>query len=281
MKQNTPEWLEMRRKMIGASDAPVIMGVSPWKTPGQLWKEKLFPGYDKEPNAYMKRGLLLEDKAREFFKSKTGITVQPEVAFHKSIPWMMASLDGIDDQRKSIVEIKCPGNVDHSTALGGRIPEKYFPQIQHQLAVCDLDMAYYVSFDGADGCVLTVVRNQAYIDQLIAKEERFWECMETCTSPDAGNDRHAITIQSDQWDEAATEWLSINRTLQQLYEREYQLRAQLISLAANQDVSGGGVRVVRTTRRGCVNYDSIPQLKDVDLDSYRTKSVDVWKISKA
>ncbi len=38
--QNTPEWHAFRRKRIGASDAPVIMGISPWKTPYQLWIEK-------------------------------------------------------------------------------------------------------------------------------------------------------------------------------------------------------------------------------------------------
>ena len=39
--QGTPEWLEFRRTMVMASDSPVIMGVSPWKTPLQLYHEKV------------------------------------------------------------------------------------------------------------------------------------------------------------------------------------------------------------------------------------------------
>ena len=40
-KQNTPEWLEFRKNKIGASDIPIIMGLSPYSTPLQLWKRKL------------------------------------------------------------------------------------------------------------------------------------------------------------------------------------------------------------------------------------------------
>ena len=33
LHQNTPEWHQWRRQGIGASDAPVIMGETPFKTP--------------------------------------------------------------------------------------------------------------------------------------------------------------------------------------------------------------------------------------------------------
>ena len=39
--QQTDEWLEMRRNKIGASDAPIIMEVSPYKKPNQLMEDKL------------------------------------------------------------------------------------------------------------------------------------------------------------------------------------------------------------------------------------------------
>ena len=34
------EWLEARKGGLGASDAGAYMGVSPWKSNEQLWKEK-------------------------------------------------------------------------------------------------------------------------------------------------------------------------------------------------------------------------------------------------
>lgn len=40
LDQRTDEWLMWRSQGIGASDAPVIMGVSPWSDPVSLWMEK-------------------------------------------------------------------------------------------------------------------------------------------------------------------------------------------------------------------------------------------------
>ena len=40
IEQQSPEWFEWRKTGITASDMPIIMGVSPYKTPWQLWAEK-------------------------------------------------------------------------------------------------------------------------------------------------------------------------------------------------------------------------------------------------
>jgi len=41
---------EMERKgFIGGSDAPIILGLSPWKSPYQLWLEKI--GQDKDQSS--------------------------------------------------------------------------------------------------------------------------------------------------------------------------------------------------------------------------------------
>lgn len=40
LEMERTEWLEQRRKGIGGSDAPVIMGVNPWRSPMDLWLEK-------------------------------------------------------------------------------------------------------------------------------------------------------------------------------------------------------------------------------------------------
>jgi len=41
LRQNTPEWLEVRKTKLGASDAPAILGISPYKTAYQLFLEKM------------------------------------------------------------------------------------------------------------------------------------------------------------------------------------------------------------------------------------------------
>lgn len=40
LSQGTPEWHEWRKNGIGGSDATVVEGISPYRTPRQLFYEK-------------------------------------------------------------------------------------------------------------------------------------------------------------------------------------------------------------------------------------------------
>lgn len=173
LKQNTKEWLQFRRSHICASDAPIIMGVSPYKKLDKLREEKL-KCYESITTSYMQRGKDLEPIALEMFEKETGLIMFPMVGKHEGIEWMAASFDGVSIDRKHIVEIKCPGKKDHELALQGKIPPKYYPQIQHQLCVSDLKMAYYYSFDGDQGIILEVNIDQDYILNMVEKEFDFW-----------------------------------------------------------------------------------------------------------
>lgn len=182
LKSGSKEWKEFRRSHIGASDACCIMGTNPWKSITKLYEEKLFP-CEEEDNFYMARGRDLEPVALEYFEEMTGLTLFPIVAKHDSIPYMIASLDGLTIDKRKAVEIKCPGKVDHGKALSGFVPEKYIPQLQHQMEVCNLDKIYYFSFDGEHGVLLEVCRDQSYIDILLEREKEFWHCLKTFKPP--------------------------------------------------------------------------------------------------
>src|SRR5690606_6618123 len=161
MKQNTPEWLEMRKKFVGASDAPIIMGVSPWMTPYKLGTQKLSLDPEVKKTTRMQRGLALEDAARQWSYKQTGILVLPEVVFSDEHDFMMASLDGLDSTKECALEIKCPDpeGDDHALALMGMVPEKYYPQLQHQMIVLKLEKMFYLSFDGKEGALIEVQRD--------------------------------------------------------------------------------------------------------------------------
>src|SRR5271156_2669508 len=183
LTQQTPEWLEMRRTKIGASDAPIILGVSPWKTPYILWEEKVGFRNDNFKSFSMQRGLDLEEKARQCFEKKTNIMMFPRVVIHPKNNWMMASLDGMDIEEKNILEIKCVNKQDHETAKSGKIPEKYIPQLQHQMEVTGFNMTYYFSFDGEDGVIVEYERNNEYISNMIMEEKKFYDCMTNFIPP--------------------------------------------------------------------------------------------------
>jgi len=172
--QGTDEWLALRRWKITATDAAVILGENRFKTASELFDEKLF-GKRSKVTAAMQRGSDFEEDARKLFIIKTGIFVEPCVRISNKNPWMMASLDGIDVTNSHIVEIKCPGEKTHNTAKNGKVPEYYYGQLQHQMAVCSANAVYYFSFDGFDGVVIKVERNDQYIDKMIEEEKKFYD----------------------------------------------------------------------------------------------------------
>jgi putative phage-type endonuclease len=276
--QQTEEWLKLRKSKIGASDAPVIMGQSPWKTPYQLWEDKLSPILGTEKTSSMQRGIDLEETARELFTIKTGIKVSPKVLFHKNYEWMMASLDGISDCHKYVIEIKCPGPFDHSIALSGKIPDHYYPQLQHQMEVCDVEEMIYFSFDGYDGTIVMVSKNPKYIEKLLEEEEKFYECMQTKQPPELTNKDYKEKTD-ELWQQYASKWKSTYQRLKSLEKEEEFLRNQLIMLAGQSNSQGAGIKVSKMMRKGNVDLNRLSGDLRIDLEKYRKNPIESWRIS--
>src|SRR3990167_10286820 len=93
-----PSWLEARRQGLGASDAPVILGLSPWKTPLALYAEKLGLEIEEpEQTEAMAWGLRLQPVIIAAFQEQNPERVaiaKQEFVIDRSPehPWMLASL---------------------------------------------------------------------------------------------------------------------------------------------------------------------------------------------
>lgn len=183
LTQGSQEWLDFRKKGIGASDAPIVMGMSPWRSVVDLYKEKLGLIEPQPITSSMQRGMDLEPKARRLFEEMTGILVVPDIKISEKYSWLYASLDGISIDEKVIVEIKCTSKKNHELAKNGKIPSYYMPQIQHQIYVCNVDICHYFSFDGNDGKLVNVPRDNEFISKLLEMEKEFYNCMINSTEP--------------------------------------------------------------------------------------------------
>lgn len=190
LDQGSPEWLLWRTKGLGASDAPVIMGCSPWCDPMTLLGQKVSRWFHADrksnvnKNPRMMRGILMEPEARQAYIDQTGNHVEPLCAIHDCLDWMRASYDGATFDGKLVVEIKCINADDHQTALGGCVPAKYWPQVQHQLIVAGpgtvLDYFSYSKssrFSKADQTPppIRVRPHEPYQEELLHREQDFWE----------------------------------------------------------------------------------------------------------
>ena len=131
LTQNSDKWKEWRRNYIGASDAPVIQEVSPWKTLLQLWEEKI-EGREQQVTSAMERGKELEPMVRNKMSQAHFAAYHPVCAHSKVYDWMVVSLDGWDEHADfPLIEIKCPNEEAHGMAINGQVPEYYYPQLQH------------------------------------------------------------------------------------------------------------------------------------------------------
>ena len=244
-KQGSPEWLAWRNGGIGASEAPAVMGRSRWMTPYGLYRLKRGLDAPQKTNPRMLRGIRLEPKARAAYEAFTKNPMVPIVAESVEYPFIRASLDGISPMDSLLLEIKCPSEESHQLAVNGIVPEYYVDQVQQQLFVTGFEMAHYWSFDGENGVLVEVRRDQARIDKIVEEIVKFWERVK------------AGIWSSNEWDIAAAAWRIANAELDAAKDREEIARKGLLSLLGDTEPKreGAGVIVTRVDRKGGIDYD--------------------------
>ena len=177
-EQGSKNWLKWRHEGIGASNAPTIMGDNRFETAEELLYQKKNK-IDTVPNEQMKLGIKLEPKARELYIKQTGIKVKPQCVQDNKFPWLIASMDGISDDLKHIIEIKC-GRSAYWQARKGIVPDYYYGQLQHTMMITRLyQIDYWCYWPGERGVLQTVDRDESYIKLLFKTEQAFQKRLES------------------------------------------------------------------------------------------------------
>lgn len=185
---NEDKWREARKHSIGASDAAAVMGISPWKTEAQLWDEKANGKTLDFNNADTVRGHRSESHILELYGIETGRKIfsgERIMLMSNHNPFMSCTLDGIDftdEDNPIIIEVKSV-KFSHGEWSDDKIPDYYFTQLLHQLAVTGWSEAILLvrftrneGWDGASERLYHVKREdvQDQIDKLVRKEGKFW-----------------------------------------------------------------------------------------------------------
>ena len=190
LKQNGREWHAWRGKGLGASDAPVVMGDSPWQTPFGLWLDKTGICKREEPNEYqlaaMRRGHELEPEIRKRMEQQLGMEFSSLSAEHDEFSYIRASFDGYNEKRGVFIEIKAPNKDDHAKAVSGLVPTKYKAQLQQQFLVSGASRGYYGSWSGKLNelvAIVPVMPDFDYQKQLLESLHDFWRRVEMQMAP--------------------------------------------------------------------------------------------------
>lgn len=269
----TQEQLEARRTTIGASDAAPILGISPYKTALDLWKEKV-EGTSQFLSPSMKRGNDLESEARVLFNQMIGDHfVEANTMVHPERVWQTATPDGINFRGDVSLEIKCNNKKVHEMARDKKIPDYYMAQVQHQMSVLGNDRAFYFSYNGHEGLIVEVKRDNSFLDSLIEKEYEFWRSVMDQIPP--GDEKEKMIMTSSEWELLVDEW----RAIQFAKEREPYVKEKMLEMTGGKEAEGFGLKLAQVTRKGVVDYSSIPELMAVDLERYRKQPTTFWKIT--
>lgn len=160
MDQRTEEWLKWRREGLCASDAPIIMGESPYSTIEDLVREKRgLPPLKAKSTFILDRGNALEPIARARYSLLTGIDMPPATYKHWRYPLFRCSMDGANPKLRGGLEIKLVGLKDFQAIQGGQVPARYWPQVQAQFFATGFEWIDFFAY---------------YLDPKLAKEPDFF-----------------------------------------------------------------------------------------------------------
>lgn len=262
LEQNTPEWLEARKQYHTASEAAIVLGISPFKTALAFKMERA--GLKKSYySAAMRRGHELEDQVRQHAENFFGCTFAPECWVNGQY---MASLDGIDAERDTIVEIKVSDRT-YNDIKDGNFPEYYYAQLQQQLHCSPAKVGYlYVYSPEKDAyiCSAPVEEMPLYMESIDEAWLKFDQIeLDEHTPVDRSDDGAIVNLFG--------EYAGLMRKIKQCQERADIIKAKLIAEAGDHTLIAGDFKLER--RKGATRYDYKKAATDakVDLEQYKTE----------
>jgi putative phage-type endonuclease len=178
---------EARLSGLGGSDAAAAAGLSPWKTPLELWLEKTrrLESVVLE-NEAIRWGNLLEPVIRQEYERRfsRALAVPAEPVRSPRAEFLMCLPDGLADDR--LVEIKTTGS-SHGWGKQGtdQVPMHYLIQVQHNLLVTERELAdLVVLIGGQDFRVYPIPADHELQAMLLEVETAFWAKVQADIQPE-------------------------------------------------------------------------------------------------
>lgn len=280
MEQNTSKWLEWRRGGIGSSDAPVILGLSKYMTPIQLFEEKLGLSSQARKSTFIQElGHKFEPQMRQTLNFDYDLNLEPALITSASNDRLRASLDGLDFENKIFCEIKMVGKdrLDRLKKLS--VPDSdHYAQIQHQFLVTGFERCLYGAYvlnPEKNGIVesfsIEIRPDHAFIENLLGLELEFLECLKSGVPP-APIARDTKSVSGHELDTKQRDYLAACEEFEKAEDRKRQLYDELVSLMRDDlhsEVVGRFLSLKKVIRKGAIDYSLIEALRGIDLGQFR------------
>ena len=182
----TEEWLRARKQGIGGSDIAAILGFTKWGSPLTVYSDKVSDEIDESHSIAAEVGLELEPWLKRKFKEwmlehegvEVEVTEDPYIYAHPEHPFLIANLDG-DAVHPTLgtggFESKTAGERRREEWGEGEVPDAYYWQVQHYMAVKGYQWFYMAFLLGNRVFdVRFIPRNDEAIDILVTRAREFW-----------------------------------------------------------------------------------------------------------
>jgi putative phage-type endonuclease len=179
---------------IGGSDMPIILGLSNYKTPYQLYLEKKgILSTSDEMSQLQYWGNRLEGIIRDEFSDRNNVLIHTpdDTIIHPFYDFMRANIDGYIPDWDAVLEVKCSSQfMSHEWGEVGsdHIPMAYLVQVAHYCSVLNAPFAYIaVLIGGHDYRQYKYTRDFELEKTVIEAGHAFWDAIQNETAPPATN----------------------------------------------------------------------------------------------
>ena len=184
---------QRKNRIIGASDAAAMLGVSRYKTRRQLYEELVgnVERDDVSNNIRVRAGNAMESLILDLHDEATGLkSVRNPATFRKdTYPWATVHLDAVADGNGQLVNVeakKVGGRMAGHWGESGtdRIDPEYLPQVHMQMWAADYKKTHVAALIGDDSFRVYFIDRDPEMDILIAQVgDWFWSCVQKRDPP--------------------------------------------------------------------------------------------------
>ena len=180
------EWLKVRKLGLGGSDMAAVLGLSPWRSPIDVWLDKTSDTVEEKESEPMYWGNVLEEVVAQEFAKRSGYKVRNNnfTLQSEAYPYLLANIDreivGLD----AGLECKTANAFKANEWDGDNVPDAYYIQCQHYMAVTGKSSWWIAALIGGNTFVYKEIkRNEEVIRAIIDTGREFWHLVETKTMP--------------------------------------------------------------------------------------------------
>ncbi|HGX9451850.1 TPA: YqaJ viral recombinase family protein, partial [Escherichia coli] len=182
-----------RTKYIGGSDVAGILGISPWRTPLEVYLDKVQPRVKPVAPSKQKvftRGQRMEPYVIDLLSEETGMEIvhRGNRYIHRDYDFIAAEIDaeaasGENIEIKTVSPFKAKEWGEIQTDA---IPVHYTAQAMHGLMVTNKQVCVFgVLIGGDDFRIYRVERDEETIQAILEKEIAFWDRVKNLNPPEA------------------------------------------------------------------------------------------------